>query len=87
MGDSRGRWEGNTLVVDVTNHNDKTWFDIVGSFHSDAMRIVERWTFADPKRIDYVATIEDPKVYTRPWKLAVTMGRNEAAGAVGKRDL
>ena len=77
MGDSRGRWEGNTLVVDVTNHNDKTWFDIVGSFHSDAMRVTERWTFVDPKRIDYVATIEDPKVYTRPWKLAVTMGRNE----------
>ena len=58
MGDSRGRWEGNTLVVDVTNHNDKTWFDIVGSFHSDAMRVQERWTFASADRIDYVATIE-----------------------------
>jgi hypothetical protein len=77
MGDSRGRWEGNTLVVEVTNHNDKTWFDIVGSFHSDAMKVVERWTLVDPKRIDYVATIEDPKVYTQPWKLAITMGRNE----------
>jgi len=60
----------------VTNHNARTWFDIVGSFHSDAMRIVERWTFADPKQINYVATIEDPKVYTKPWKLAVTLGRN-----------
>ena len=77
MGDSRGRWEGNTLVVDVTNHNDKTWFDIVGSFHSDAMHIVERWTFAAPDRIDYVATIEDPKVFAKPWKLAVTLGRNK----------
>jgi hypothetical protein len=77
MGDSRGRWEGNTLVVEVSNHNARTWFDIVGSFHSDAMRVVERWTFADPKRIDYVATIEDPKVYTQPWKLAITLGRNE----------
>ena len=77
MGDSRGRWEGNTLVVDVTNHNDKTWFDIVGSFHSDAMRIQERWTFASADRIDYVATIEDPKVFARPWKLAVTLGRNK----------
>ena len=77
MGDSRGRWEGNTLVVDVTNHNDRTWFDIVGSFHSDAMRVQERWTFAAPDRIDYVATIEDPKVFARPWKLAVTMGRNK----------
>ena len=77
MGDSRGRWEGNTLVVDVTNHNDKTWFDIVGSFHSDAMRIVERWTFVEPDRIEYVATIEDPKVFTRPWKLSVTLRRNK----------
>jgi hypothetical protein len=77
MGDSRGRWEGNTLVVDVTNHNDRTWFDIVGSFHSDAMRVQERWTFASADRIDYVATIEDPKVFARPWKLAVTMGRNK----------
>jgi hypothetical protein len=77
MGDSRGHWEGNTLVVDVTNHNDKTWFDIVGSFHSDALRVVERWTFASADQIDYVATIEDPKVFTRPWKLAVTLGRNK----------
>ncbi|MGH9256121.1 MAG: hypothetical protein ACRD3C_16295 [Vicinamibacterales bacterium] len=77
MGDSRGRWEGNTLVVDVTNHNDKTWFDIVGSFHSDAMRVTERWTFTGPDRIDYVATIDDPKVFTQPWKLHVQMGRNK----------
>jgi hypothetical protein len=77
MGDSRGRWEGNTLVVDVTNHNDKTWFDIVGSFHSDAMRITERWTSMAADRIDYVATIEDPKVFTRPWKLRVDLGRNK----------
>ena len=77
MGDSRGRWEGYTLVVDVTNHNDKTWFDIVGSFHSDAMRVTERWTFAGPDRIDYVATIDDAKVFTQPWKLHVQMGRNK----------
>jgi hypothetical protein len=77
MGDSRGRWEGNTLVVDVTNFNDRTWFDIVGSFHSDALHVTERWTLAEPDRIEYVATIEDPKVYTRPWKLAVTLGRNK----------
>ena len=77
MGDSRGRWEGATLVVDVTNFNDRTWFDIIGSFHSDAMRIEERWTFASPDRIDYVATIDDPKVFARPWKLGVTLGRNK----------
>ena len=77
MGDSRARWDGNTLVVDVTNHNDKTWFDIVGSFHSDAMRVTERWTLTGPDRIDYVATIDDPKVFTQPWKLHVQMGRNK----------
>jgi len=77
MGDSRGRWEGNTLVVDVTNHNDRTWFDIVGSFHSDAMRVTERWTFVNKDRIDYVATIDDPKVFTKPWKLYVRLGRNK----------
>ena len=77
MGDSRGRWEGDTLVVDVTNHNDRTWFDIVGGFHSDAMRITERWTFTNPDRIDYVATIDDPEVFTQPWKLRVHLGRSQ----------
>ena len=75
VGDSRGHWEGNTLVVDVTNLNEHTWFDIVGSFHSDALHLVERWTFVNPDRIDYEVTIEDPKVYTRPWKLLVNYGR------------
>jgi hypothetical protein len=70
MGDSRGRWEGNTLVVDVTNQNDKTWFDSHGSVHSDALHVVERWTRVSPDRIDYEVTIEDPGVFTRPWKMA-----------------
>ena len=69
MGDSRGRWEGNTLVVDVTNQNDSTRFNIIGDFHSDAMRMTERWTFVDRDTIDYKATIDDPKVYTRPWTI------------------
>ena len=77
MGDSRGHWEGNTLVVDVTNNNEHTWFDIVGSFHSDALHLVERWTFVNPDRIDYEVTIEDPKVFARPWKLLVNLGRQE----------
>jgi len=75
MGDSRGRWEGSTLVVDVTSKNDKTRFDIVGDFHSDAVRIRERFTFADPDRILYEATFEDPTVYTRPFTMRVTLGR------------
>ena len=76
MGDSRGHWEGNTLVVDVTNNNDQTWFDIVGSFHSDALHMVERWTYVAQDRIDYEVTIEDPKVFTRPWKMGWNYGRN-----------
>jgi hypothetical protein len=80
QGDSRGRWEGNTLVVEVTNHNDKTWFDIVGDFHSDAMKVVERWTVVNPDRIDYEATVEDPKVYTRPWKMVFTAARHKDEG-------
>ena len=76
MGSSRGRWEGNTLVVEVTNHNDKTRFDQVGNFHSDAMRITERWTFVDRDRIEYRATIHDPQVYTGPWTYGLTLGRN-----------
>lgn len=80
QGDSRGRWEGQTLVVDSTNFNDKTWFDLVGSFHSDALHVVERWTVVDRDRIDYVATVEDPKVFTRPWTVAFTLARNRTSG-------
>jgi hypothetical protein len=77
MGDSRGHWEGNTLVVDVTNFTDKTWVmgEIggegmsVGSFHSPALHMIERWTWRDADNIDYEATIEDPNVFTKPWKM------------------
>jgi len=80
QGDSRGHWEGNTLVVDVTNHNDKTWFDIVGDFHSDAMHVVERFTVVDANTIHYEATVEDSKVYTRPWKMVFNAARNKDEG-------
>jgi hypothetical protein len=80
MGDSRGRWEGNTLVVDVTSNNDKTWWDVVGSFHSDALHIVERYTFVDADTINYEATFEDPKVFTRPFKMSLLFNRNKEPG-------
>ena len=76
MGDSRGRWEGNTLVVDTTNNNDQTWLDIVGTFHSNALHVVERFTIVDQNRMEYEATIEDPTVFTRPWKIAFPILRS-----------
>jgi len=80
MGDSRGRWEENTLVIDVTNFNEGTWFDAHGSFHSDALHVVERWTMVSADRIEYEATIEDPKVFTSPWKIALTINRRTEKG-------
>ena len=78
MGDSRGRWDGTTLVVDVTNFTDQTWLDSHGSFHSDALHVVERWTMAGADRINYEVTLEDPKMFTRPWKVAFAFNRNKA---------
>ena len=75
MGWSIGRWEGDTLVVDVTNQVDKTWFDRAGNFHSDAMKVTERYTPTSPYHITYEATIEDPKVFTRPWKISMPLYR------------
>lgn len=94
LGDSRGRWEGRTLVVDVTNHNDRTRLSVVGDFHSDELRVTERWAFVDPNTIQFSATIEDPKVFTRPWTIGDTLKRNsdasfkilEYAGVEGERD-
>jgi hypothetical protein len=75
MGWSRGRWEGDTLVVDVTGQREETWFDRAGNFHSDALRVVERYTPSSPYHLMYEATIEDPKVFTRPWKIAFPLYR------------
>ena len=81
MGDSRGRWEGNQLVVDVTNNNDQPWFDVVGSFHSDAMRVTERFVLINADAIEYTSVITDPKVYTRPWTMKLTFNRNKDYGS------
>ena len=75
-GDSVGHWEGDTLVVDTTNLNDRTWLDSAGNAHSDQMHVVERFTPENDRTIKYEATIEDPKAYTRPWKVAFDFTRN-----------
>jgi hypothetical protein len=75
MGWSNGRWEGDTLVIDVTNQYEDTWFDRAGNFHSDALHVVERYTPRSADTINYEATIEDPKVFSRPWKISMPLYR------------
>jgi len=67
MGDSRGHWEGETLVVDVADNNADTWLDASGNFHSAEMHVVERYTRTGPDTLQYEVTIEDPEMYTKPW--------------------
>ena len=73
MGDSVGHWEGDTLVVDVTNFNDKGWLSGTGTFHSDALHVTERFTRVDKDQIDWVITMEDPNVLTKPWTVKTTL--------------
>ena len=80
MGDSRGHWEGDTLVVDTTHFNGRTWLDAAGNFHSDALHVVERYTPTTPHHIDYEVTLEDPDVFTRPWTMRMTLYRRMDEG-------
>ena len=75
MGWSNGRWEGETLVVDVTSFNDQTWFDTAGNYHSDALHVVERYTATSADHLMYEATIEDKNVFSRPWKIRMPLYR------------
>ena len=94
-GDSRGHWEKDALVVDVTNQHGRTWFDMAANFHSDAIHVVERYTPVDADTFRYEAKIDDAKVFTRPWTIAFDVGRNRApsyeimeyACVEGERDL
>ena len=76
LGDSRGHWEGDTLVVDVKDFNDETWLDRSGNFHSSDLHVVERWKFLDANTIEYQATLDDPQVFSRPWSLGVILHRH-----------
>lgn len=79
QGDSVGHWEGDTLVVETTNNNGKTWLDLSGNMVSDAETVVERFTMVDSNTIEWQATITDPKVYTRPWTEKMRLLRQQLA--------
>ena len=80
MGDSRGHWDGDALVVDTTHFNGRTWLDAAGNFHSDQLHVVERYTPVTPYHLDYEVTIEDPEVFTRPWTMRMPLYRRMEAG-------
>ena len=75
MGWSNARWDGDALVIDVTGFNGKTWFDRAGNYHSDALHVVERYTMIDRDHLMYEATMEDPNIFTRPWKISMPLYR------------
>jgi hypothetical protein len=75
MGHSVGRWEGDTLAVEVTDLSEQPWFDRAGNYHSDALRVVERYSLITPDAINYQATIEDSNVFTRPWTISMPIYR------------
>jgi hypothetical protein len=76
MGWNIGHWEGETLVIDVTDQMEDTWFDRAGNFHSDALHVVERYTAVDKNTLNYEVTLEDPNVFTRPWKMSMLLYRH-----------
>jgi hypothetical protein len=73
LGDSAGRWEGDTLVVDITSFNDRTWLVGAGTFHSEDLHVTERFTRVSKDRINYDVVMEDPKVLTKPWEYHSSM--------------
>jgi hypothetical protein len=81
QGDSIGHWDGNTLVVDVGDFNDETWFDKAGDYHSDELHVVERYTRTGPDTLQYEATIEDPKTFSMPWTIKAELHRKTQANA------
>ncbi len=76
LGDSRARWEKDTLVVDTINFTDNTWLDRAGNFHSSSLHVIEYWKFLDANTIAYKATLEDPNVYSHPWTLNIILHRH-----------
>ena len=81
MGDSRARWDGDTLEVDVVHFTDRTWLDRAGNFHSELLHVVERYTPTGPDHMLYEVTIDDPNVFTRPWTMSMPLYRRQEANS------
>jgi hypothetical protein len=81
MGWSNGKWDGDTLVVEVLANDDRTWFDRAGNYHSSAMKVTERYTLLDQNRIQYEATIDDPETFARPWTISMHLYKNTEPNA------
>jgi hypothetical protein len=81
MGRSHGRWDGDTLVVEAAGFNGQAWLDRAGNYATDALKVIERYRPVGPDRIDYEATLEDPNVFTRPWKIAMVLVRRPEKNA------
>jgi hypothetical protein len=81
MGWSNGRWDGDTLVVEVIANDDRTWLDRAGDYHSNQMKVTERYTLVDPNQIQYEATIDDPQTFSRPWTISMPLHRHTEPNA------
>jgi hypothetical protein len=81
MGWSVGRWEGDVLVIDVTDQNESTWFDRAGNHHTEGLKVTERYTMKDRNTVTYEATMEDAKTFSRPWKISMPLYRHQEANA------
>ena len=77
MGDSRGYWDGDTLVVDVVHFTDETWFDRSGNYHSEGLHVIERYTRLGPDHMQYDVTVEDPEIFTEPWHMSMPLYRRQ----------
>jgi hypothetical protein len=75
MGWSNGKWDGDTLVIEVNGFNDQTWFDRAGNHHTEALKVTERYSLNGENHLNYQATMEDPKTFTRPWTIRMPLYR------------
>jgi len=77
MGDSRGHWDGDTLVIDVIHFTDETWFDRSGNYHGEKLHVIERYTRLGPDHMQYEVMIEDPETFTAPWQMSMPLYRRQ----------